>query len=380
MTKKVLLLGTYGQTNLGDDLLMWNYLQYLRDRGYKEIYVNANSSKNIPQVIKDTFPDLKVLLTYKTTLGGWVRVLRQVDCVVYGGGTVYKELYGSTGRGRYSVIGRIMVFNLLARLLGVRIYHLHIGIGVLKTRLGRLITRAALRLSNVTIFRDAESYAIARNDLKVPANTICQSTDGLFMNDRWLAAWNPAPRLPRHTHKRVVGINMLADIPDWVDRRTYIAAMREFITGLIADKALVVLLPFQHDFNPNNDLKFMQQHIVKHFKGTANLVVVDHVSIDQAVAYLQQLDVFVGMRFHSLLLATAVGTPYIGIAYDTKCWRFLKEAQYPYALQLEDMQASNLNETYDALVRNLPKAVGILKAVTKRYQQKGQRCLDKIAL
>lgn len=28
--KKVLLLGSYGQSNLGDDLLMWNYLELLR--------------------------------------------------------------------------------------------------------------------------------------------------------------------------------------------------------------------------------------------------------------------------------------------------------------------------------------------------------------
>ena len=34
--KKALLLGSYGQTNLGDDLLMYNLLDLLRRKGYSK--------------------------------------------------------------------------------------------------------------------------------------------------------------------------------------------------------------------------------------------------------------------------------------------------------------------------------------------------------
>src|SRR5678816_3599693 len=104
--KSVLLLGSYGQTNLGDDLLMYNYLTWLKSRGFTRIVVNASTNENIPQVVRDEFPDLEVRLTYKTSLLDWVRILRGVDCVVYGGGTIYKELYTTTGRSRYAVISR----------------------------------------------------------------------------------------------------------------------------------------------------------------------------------------------------------------------------------------------------------------------------------
>lgn len=111
--KTVLLLGSYGQTNIGDDLLMWNYLTLLRESGFTKIHVNVNTPANIPAPVRREFPNLKIVLTYKTKLKDWFRLLGTVDYVVYGGGTIYKELYGSTGRGKYSVIWRIMVFTFL---------------------------------------------------------------------------------------------------------------------------------------------------------------------------------------------------------------------------------------------------------------------------
>ena len=92
----VLLLGSYGQSNLGDDLLMWNYLELLKERGFKKIYVNANTTDLIPEPIKKVYPDLHIINTYETSIPEYLRLIRSVDCIVYGGGTLYKELYSST--------------------------------------------------------------------------------------------------------------------------------------------------------------------------------------------------------------------------------------------------------------------------------------------
>lgn len=378
--KSVLLLGSYGQTNLGDDLLMWNYLTYLRECGFTHIFVNASNAQNIPKPIIQAFPELVVLLTYRTSPLDWVRVLRRVAYAVYGGGTVYKELYGTTGRGKYSVISRIMVFNMLARLCGVQVYHLHIGIGTLKTRLGRIITHWALRTSRLTVFRDAKSYTFARDQLGLAPHTLCQATDGLFLTDRWRKVWHKSSlRLPKGQYKRVVGLNVLSDIPDWIDRQAYITALRDFAQWLLTDQqTLLVLLPFQHDFNPNSDYVFMQREILPHVQHYRNVKLVDHVPIDQAVAYFKQFDVFVGMRFHSLLLSTVAGVPFAGIAYDTKCLRFMREAGYPYALPLENADFDALKKVYTEVLSNLPKIPATLQAITEREQQKGQKCLQKL--
>jgi len=377
--QSVLLLGSYGQTNLGDDILMWNYLNLLHDRGFKQIYVNANTAQNIPEIIKQKFPNLHIKITYGTSISDWINIFKKVSFVVYGGGTIYKELYSSTGRGRYSVIIRIMMFNILAKMFGAKIYNLNIGIGVLKTGLGRAITLMALKQAALTFFRDSESYLVAKDSLGLPVQKIRLSTDGLFLSDVWQKTWHESSlKLPSGKFKKVVGINLLSDIPDWVNREVYIMAARQFVAKLLQDNNLVLLLPFQHDFNPNNDYEFMKREIAAHFSDSRNLLLVDCMPIDEVVSVFKKLDIFVGMRFHSLLLATVATVPFVGIAYDTKCSRFLKENNYKYAVKLEDINESQINTSFQTLLNDLNEVPDELQKITKAQLKEGQVCLKNL--
>ncbi len=378
--KTALLLGSYGQTNLGDDLLMYNYLVFLRSRGFEHIIVNASSEPNIPEAIRHEFTELEVVLTYQTSLPMWVKILRRVDCVVYGGGTIYKELYSTTGRSKYAVISRILAFNILARMLGKPIYNLHIGLGVLKTGIGKWITKLALLTAHLTLLRDEKSYQFARQELHIPGNKLCSTTDGLFINNHWQKPWHGSISLPKGKYKRIIGMNFLSDIPDWVDRDTYLQAVREFVTDMVKQKNFVVLLPFQHDFNAHNDYVFMKEEILPFVPAAENLVLAPSLPIDKAVGTFASLDLFVGMRFHSLLLATSAATPFIGIAYDTKCWRFMQETKYPYAIRLEDISAEGLANMYETLQQDLTTTHNNLGDIADDQLTKGQECLSNIKL
>jgi polysaccharide pyruvyl transferase WcaK-like protein len=351
--RKILLLGSYGQSNLGDDLLMWNYLELLKDLGAKEIYVNANTTKFIPDIIKKEYPNLHIVLTYDTSFKEYVRLIKSVDCIVYGGGTLYKELYTSTGRSPYGVIIRLMGFNVLAKLLGTRVYHLNIGIGSLKTAIGKFITKRALMSATKTIFRDKESYEIAHTALHVPAEKIQQSVDGLFINPVWRSTWQTQNlKIDRKKYKRVVGINVLSDIPDWIDRDEYIHTMQRFATTVLERGDYVIFIPFQTDFNPRNDLAFTNEIFADTLKDYKNYTILDSVPIDRVHSIMAQCDVLIGMRFHSLLLAAACNVPFVAIAYDTKCWRFIEEINYSYAVKLENLQYDSLLELYDRAMSN----------------------------
>jgi polysaccharide pyruvyl transferase WcaK-like protein len=379
--RKILLLGSYGQSNLGDDLLMWNYLTLLQDRGAKEIYVNANTTKFIPDIIKKSFPNLHIVLTYETSFMQYVRLIRSVDCIVYGGGTLYKELYSSTGRSPYGVIIRLMGFNVLAKLLGTRVYHLNIGIGSLKTRTGRFITKRALSASTKTVFRDKESYDIAHDTLAVPPGKIQRSVDGLFMNSIWRAVWHKKDlKIDRKKYKRVVGMNVLSDIPDWVDRQSYIRTMQRFATHVLDRGDYIVFIPFQTDFNPRNDLKFMQEIFSDVLKNRTNYTMLKQVPIELVHSYMTQCDVLVGMRFHSLLLASACGLPFVAIAYDTKCWRFIEEIKYSYAVKLENLQYESLVGLYDSAIGDRKAIRGQLKAATDKMYNEAEESLRTLNL
>ena len=379
--KKVLLLGSYGQSNLGDDLLMWNYLELLRERGFDEIYVNANTTEHIPDPIKKAFPNLQFVNTYETSVLRYIQLIRHVDCIVYGGGTLYKELYSSTGRSKYSVIVRMMAFNVLARMLGTKLFHLNIGIGSLKTGIGRLISKIAIRSSTMTIFRDRKSYNYARLTLRIPASKIMKSTDGLFLNHVWEKPWIKANlKVDREKFKHVVGINVLSDIPDWVDRDVYIKTMQEFVIELLDQGNYVVFVPFQHTFNPRNDLLFTHELFDDLLKDRTGYEILDEVPIDKVSSYLRQCDVFVGMRFHSLLLATVNKVPFLAVAYDTKCWRFVQENDYPFAVELEKIDTMGLMQMFNQMVDTRNDVSRQLGVVAKEMYREAEEGLRKLHL
>lgn len=379
--KKVLLLGSYGQSNLGDDLLMWNYLELLRDRGYGTIYVNANTIEFIPKVIKEKYPNLHIVNTYKTSLSEYIKIIRSVDCVVYGGGTLYKELYASTGRTPYSVIVRLMGFNVIAKIVGTKLYHLHIGIGSLKTTAGRLISKIAIGSSEFTIFRDQKSYDFAKGTLHIARKKITKSTDGLFINSIWKSVWREAPlSIDRTIYKTVVGINVLSDIPDWVDREAYILEMKKFVETLLKSGVYVVFIPFQNAFNPRNDLVFTKESFGPLLKKYKNHTVLADITIDTISSYIRQCDVFVGMRFHSLLLSTVNEIPFVAVAYDTKCWRFISEIKYRHAIELENLTAESLQNAYEGALSSRKSIKKQLHTVSAELYTEGEEGLRTLTL
>lgn len=378
--KSVLLLGSYGQSNLGDDLLMWNYLGLLRDRGFAEIFVNANTNEYLPKPVNKAYSDLKLVSTYETSIIDYIKIIRHVDCIVYGGGTLYKELYASTGRSKYSVIIRMMGFNMVARLFGKKLYHLHIGIGSLKTGVGRLISKIALSSATKTIFRDKESYNYAKTVLAVHPKKISQSTDGLFISRIWERPWHKANlRIDRTKYKKIVGVNVLSDIPDWVDRDSYIKTMQQFVLKMLDQGNYIVFVPFQHAFNLRNDLAFTHEVFDEILKERSGYKILAEVPIDLASSYMQQCDVFVGMRFHSLLLSTVNQVPFVAVAYDTKCWRFIEEIDYPYAVKLENLTLDALLQAYDEASvseEEIKAQLGLVARQTYTEAEEGLRTLN----
>jgi polysaccharide pyruvyl transferase WcaK-like protein len=274
-----------------------------------------------------------------------------------------------------------MGFNILAKILGTRVYHLNIGIGSLKTRLGRFITKQALNASTKTVFRDKESYDIARDSLAVRPKKIQQSVDGLFMDSVWRSVWHKKDlKIDRKKYKHVVGINVLSDIPDWVDREAYIATMKKFVGHALRSGDYVVFIPFQTDFNPRNDLKFMQEIFSDTLKNHTNYTILEQVPIDLVYSYMTQCDVLVGMRFHSLLLASACNLPFVAIAYDTKCWRFIEEIGYSYAVKLENLQYEALVSLYDSAIDNRKVIREQLKAATEKMYNEAEESLRTLNL
>jgi polysaccharide pyruvyl transferase WcaK-like protein len=347
MPKKALLLGSYGQTNLGDDLLMYNILLLLQQQGYTKVTVNITDKTLLPNEVMEKFGSMIDLHeTYTTSALSWLKILMSVDTVIYGGGTIFKDLYSSTGRSKHAVVMRIAIVNVLARMLGKEVIHLFIGIGSIRTKTGAWLTRLSLNSAAHSYFRDKESYEYAKKLLHVSDKKISLSTDGIFLNFAW-GSEKALINVPEK-YDAIVGINVLSDIPDWINRDQYITELKQLVTELEKRNYFIVFVPFQTKFNPLSDLVFIEKEIAAHLDPSAYLLY-DDISLSKLKSLFGQLDLFVGMRFHSLLSSVIFKTPFVGIEYDTKCTRLMQDMSYPYSVPIEGFTAAKVLEQVDEL-------------------------------
>ena len=349
MTKKVLLLGSYGQTNLGDDLLFHNFLALLVEQGYDEIHINVADETLLPADTMSQFGyNIITHETYKTSAIDWLKIIKRVDVIIYGGGTIFKDLYSSTGRGKHAVVARIALFNLAARVFGKQTWNLFIGIGSLPSRTGRLLTKLALSLSHRSFFRDQPSYDFARTRLHIKGDKIRQSTDAIFLGQQWGVSKLTMQDLP--TGQQVVGVNLLSDIPDWVDRDLYINTCRDFLNDLIDAGNHIVFIPFQEAYNEQNDKDFMKHEFMSQLPDK-HTTLLTSVQLADLAPIFNRIDYFIGMRFHSLLVAALFRCPFLSIEYDTKCTRLMKDMHYPFTIGMDDLTLDSVKSAFADLER-----------------------------
>jgi polysaccharide pyruvyl transferase WcaK-like protein len=59
-----------------------------------------------------------------------------------------------------------------------------------------------------------------------------------------------------------------------------------------------------------------------------------------------QLDMVLGMRLHSLILAAVMGIPMIALAYDPKVERFISQLGMILCLHMDDLELEKISETF----------------------------------
>ena len=166
MKQKILLLGAYGQNNLGDELLLATFLNI-----FKRYDLIANSTSPLEtknQFGIETFTKNADLLKY----------LFKVKYVVVGGGSQFKTLPSVFKRNPNSLLLNIFLVTLATRLLFKKIYFISVGAGPLDTKISKLLTKLIIVFSNKVLVRDTQSFDLLHQIS--PNKKLISSADGLY--------------------------------------------------------------------------------------------------------------------------------------------------------------------------------------------------------
>lgn len=306
----VLFLGTHGQRNIGDELLLATFLDQL-GTGHR---YRINSYD--PQGTGDALASRFDAETFHTTRdrGALLGHLRRCDVVVFGGGSIVKELGSTTGRNRHATL-----LMLLALVTAVRwifrkpMMMSNVGVGPITTRVGRVLARLTLRQVTLVSVRDRASYDLAAR-LGCADAKLRRVPDAVWANGR--ETFGAAQARPLSSTVRI-GLNLNRDIAVPARWDGFVDELRQAVESIASThKVELVGIPMQTGFKRDDDREMLEAFFASIPEITSTIVAADdHLDIASAIA---GCDVVVAERLHCLVIATILGRPAVALSYDPK--------------------------------------------------------------
>lgn len=350
----VLLLGSYGRGNIGDDIFLLAALELLGDR---TIYINSSDDELLPAAARGRVKTL-------ATNGGWkskIKALRDIKHVVYWGGDTWVKWYGD--RFPRQLLYKMIVINLAARLMGKKVYYVGTGIGKL-SGYSLFLARTSARLANRIIAREQRSAKLLNtgNITVFPDLAV-----NLPYYNRTLHA------LPAKGKKFTVGISLLYYLPDpEINFPKLIERVAALVKSLPQDKFRVVLYPMLVTQQvPNDDLWASEQLAAALTKNSVEILHLE--TLEDAVRVLGTMDLLIGTRLHANILGSFSATPCLGIAYRPKVASFFVDndlSDYCITLdQLDELEATfwDMYNHYDQVAQRFHEVSTSNVAQHKRY-------------
>jgi len=214
--------------------------------------------------------------------------------------------------------------------------------------MGKRMLKKISEMVDLITVRDNQSIQILRS-LKIPESKIILTAD---------AALNNTPCSQEHIEKilslekiekekPLLGFNINAYIDTWVEtgkepinKSSFLKDIASVLDTVIEDLDVnVIFFATQH-----MDIPIISKVIdyIKN-KDKVNLITNKKYSNQEIMGLLGKMELFVGMRLHSLILASAMHTPILGLIYQDKVRNYLKELNLEeQRLEFSDFNAENL--------------------------------------
>ena len=361
---KIAIHGFYGQGNLGDEAILKALLQeFNKFPSIKLVVFSSN-----PKQVSLTHGVRSVNSLRRRSFLRIIWELKTSNLFILGGGGLLKD-YGSDS----SSLEEWLRLLRLAKRLNVKTALCAIGVENIRYAESRKLIRDALDKVDLITVRDRNSKDILI-DIGV-AKEVKVVTD-------------PAVLLANINASEIKDISMppkvIICVRHWFDKGFYIEKPEineNFIRSLsVAADFLIEHYNAKIDFIPfrtisyDND-RIVAKQVVSYMKHKDRIHIHSRApDVDEFIEIAKQSSLVIGMRLHSLILATSVGVPVIGLEYMPKVKAYMDSiSQSKCSLDLETITSEKLIrliedifENYDINSKKILSEVAKLQKVAKR--------------
>ncbi|MFW6274022.1 MAG: polysaccharide pyruvyl transferase CsaB [Halanaerobium sp.] len=312
--KKIVISGYYGFENLGDEAVLAGIISLLKKKNKKLKLTVLSASP------EETAERYGVNAVSRNSLIQISHAFAEADLFISGGGSLLQDVTGSLSVPYYLAI------FWLAKMQGLKTAYYAQGVGPLKKRWSRWLTAFSLNRFDFLGVRDQGSKELLKKiGVKKEINL---TVDPVF------ALYN----LVNVVRQKIKGeINIGVSVRPWgVD---YLEKLAQGLNSYAERyKCKFLLLPMHKgsDEETAQKLKLL-------LDAETELVELSHEP-EKALKSFSQLDLFVGVRLHSLIFALLNLIPSLALSYDPKIEGLMEELDYLPIIKLEDITAELVDQ------------------------------------
>ena len=326
----VVLSGYFGFNNAGDEAILYATIKTLKkiDSDLRMTVLVNDFDKN-----KKQYDSFELDVVDRWGIFDVIKSIWRCDLLISGGGSIIQDV--SSVNSPLYYLGIIFI----AKLLGKQVMIYSQGIGPLKKDRNRRITAWLFNKADRITVRDQESkedltsmgvtkeiIVTADSVLGLPSDDINEEL-GRKILDRY--------GICKEEGKKLLGVC----IRPW-DKNGYLKNLIEVLDKMAENGWKIIFVPMQFPVDVA-----ISRETAKQMTNHEDVVVLrESYSTEEFMAIIKNLDLLVGMRLHSLIISAVVGIPMVGLSYDQKIDRFLRQVGQVALISVDNINSQTLLE------------------------------------
>lgn len=351
---RVAVSGYYGFNNTGDEAILLALTTTLKTLSQG---VEITAFSHSPRETRQSY-GIKAVNRWNPLAVLWT--LARSDLLISGGGGLLQDV--TRGRSIYYYLAVV----LLAKLMGKTVVYYAQGVGPIRSPFRRWLTGKISNKADLITVRDQASkedflsMGVKRPPVVVTADPVLGMSPqqislehGQALMERLRAEQGGVPpeaqpaapeedpreqglaerEQGKNPGRRTLGIV----IRDWKNIQHFKGVVASVADRMVREGWEVFLVPFQYpaDLAACRDVAGMMRE--EHY------LVNERLPVETLFSLMGSLDLILGMRLHSLVMASVMRTPCVGLSYDPKVDRFLEMTGQPVAGSVSDLDGARLH-------------------------------------
>jgi polysaccharide pyruvyl transferase CsaB len=377
--KKYIVCGHYGATNLGDEAIGMGLIEAIKSANQEhEITVMSYDKNRAETFYKKYLPKFDIKTAYLVPLG--VRSLfrgifkgelkntkneiKSCDRFILGGGGLF------TDERLYAVfLWGLQAF--VALMYKKPLYLIGHSVGPLNTRIGKWVVKKIFSRAEFISVRDSESKKVLQKlGIEKEIHVLCDMAMLMNFDEKLLNK-----KIEQNGSEKY----FILTFRDWDEKLDKLNKKIEQEIGRLMSECNLrpVLIPFQ--LIKENDQEIMNKKIVQN--GDLKKIVVQgyHDNVFEILEQIKGAEFVIGVRLHSLVFSSLMGTPFVGISYSKKVENFMSELELKdFCLKGDQFEEDLLGKKIDRMIEGSEDIRKILTKKIPLMKEEAKNTLKKV--